>query len=64
MNRRDFLKAGAAALVAAAPASAAPGAVAYRTLGRTGLKLSVVGIGALLTSEAAVFQAAFDMGGS
>jgi len=64
MDRRDFLKAGAASAAAlvAGPAAAAPGAVACRTLGRTGLKLNVVGIGALLISEAAVFRAAFDMG--
>jgi len=34
----------------------------YRTLGRTGLKVAIVGFGSLKTSEPAVFQAAFDRG--
>lgn len=69
IDRRTFLKAGAAgAAVAAsglgfaeAPAEKA-GTPAYRTLGRTGMKLSVIGIGALKTAEPAIFQAGFDRG--
>lgn len=70
VNRRDFLKigvAGAAAISAdgmfgllhAATQANAP---VYRTLGRTGLKVSTVGIGAMLTPEYEVIRAAFDMG--
>jgi len=65
MNRRDFLRssaAGAAAVATGTVAGETPNSLACRTLGRTGLKLNVIGIGALLVSEAAVFQAAFDRG--
>jgi len=69
MDRRTFLKTGAAGAAMAAsglgfaetPAEKA-GTPAYRTLGRTGLKLSVIGIGALKTAEPAIFQAGFDLG--
>ena len=43
----------------AKPASVTP---VYRTLGRTGMKVTVIGIGALQTPDAAIFQAAFDRG--
>jgi uncharacterized protein len=75
MKRRDFLKLGlvgaasaAAGLTgigsiskAAADAGSQPGTV-YRTLGRTGLKITVVSFGAMLTPEHEVMQAAFDLG--
>jgi hypothetical protein len=77
MNRREFLKAGvvgtAAAAIASSPvaaavqhyAEAAPFAFpepVYRTLGRTGLKIAVVGFGAMLTPEPEVLKIAFDNG--
>jgi len=72
MNRRSFLRlssvaaaaaaAGRAARARAAIEARAASDVAYRTLGRTGLKVSVVGCGAMRTSEAAVIRAAFDKG--
>ena len=77
MNRREFLKAGvvgtAAAAIASSPVAAAvqhyvesgpfafPQPV-YRTLGRTGLKISVVSFGAMLTPEPEVLKIAFDNG--
>jgi uncharacterized protein len=77
MNRRTFIKTGvlgtATALIAA-PALAdtlqqlagAPGAAfpkpLYRTLGRTGLKISVVSFGAMLTPESEVIRAALEQG--
>src|SRR5512139_1177270 len=36
--------------------------VEYRTLGRTGLKVSSVGFGCMLTSDGSVIQRAVDMG--
>ncbi len=36
--------------------------IPYRTLGRTGMKVSVIGYGAMRTREAAVVKAAFDRG--
>ncbi len=57
VSRRSFL---AAPAVLAAPA-AAP-AVTYRTLGRTGLKVSSVGFGCMVTSDATVIERAVDMG--
>lgn len=77
INRRTFLKIGSlgAAFTATGlglaadqgtqPAPAAkPDAVTpvYRTLGRTGMKVTVIGIGALATAEAAIFRAAFERG--
>jgi len=52
------------------PVPGAPGAEAipkgvtpaYRTLGRTGMKITVIGVGALKTPDPAIFQAAFDRG--
>ncbi len=75
INRRDFLKLGAVTASAglgiaglgnvlkgaAAAAGAYPDPV-YRTLGRTGLKITVVSFGAMLTPEHEVMRAAFDLG--
>lgn len=74
MNRREFLKLGAAtAAVTAAGlggASSLFGAegtggspeLVYRTLGRTGLKVTVVSFGAMLTPEYEVIRAGFEQG--
>ena len=77
MNRRTFIKTGvlgtATALIAApaladtlqqlaeseAPSFPKP---VYRTLGRTGLKITVVSFGAMLTPEPEVIRAAIDQG--
>ena len=45
--------------LAAAPYEGTP---AFRTLGRTGMKITIVSMGAMRTSEPAIFQAAFDKG--
>jgi aryl-alcohol dehydrogenase-like predicted oxidoreductase len=49
---------------APAPQQAAPaqGKITYRTLGKTGLKVSTVGYGAMITSDATVITRAADMG--
>lgn len=67
MDRRSFLKMGtvgaAAALTGGFPlATGAETTGARRSLGRTGMELSAVGMGSLLTAEPAIFQAAFDRG--
>jgi uncharacterized protein len=73
MNRRKFLKLGVMGATTAmaglselgrvltANASSIPNPV-YRTLGRTGLKLTIVSFGAMLTPEHEVMRAAFDLG--
>jgi predicted aldo/keto reductase-like oxidoreductase len=71
ISRRDFLAAGLAgttsallggnALAGMAEAFAFPRPV-YRTLGRTGLKITVVSFGAMLTPEAEVIRVAFEQG--
>ena len=70
MKRRDFLKLGIVGAASAAAGlnglagisrAAEPGP-AYRTLGRTGLKITVVSFGAMLTQDHEVMQAAFDLG--
>ncbi len=71
-SRRGFLAVGlglpAAGLASTAfdpaPATpqAAPGKITYRTLGRTGLKVSTVGYGTMITSDATVITRAVDMG--
>ncbi len=75
LNRRDFLKFGFMGVAAAAwltglekiadAASSISGKnvkPVYRTLGRTGLKVSVVSFGAMLTPDYEVLEAAFDFG--
>lgn len=75
MDRRDFMKAsafglaGAGASFAAGPArtaQAAPGATAkiksFRTLGRTGFRVSDIGIGTSQTHPTEVLKAALDAG--
>ncbi|MDD5010175.1 MAG: aldo/keto reductase [Syntrophorhabdaceae bacterium] len=75
INRRDFLKLGAVTASAAVGitgmgnvlknAAAATGTFpnpVYRTLGKTGLKITVVSFGAMLTPEHEVMRAAFDLG--
>jgi predicted aldo/keto reductase-like oxidoreductase len=76
MNRRKFLKVGlvgttstligTSSLVLALQAAAAEPFVfptpVYRTLGRTGLKITTISFGAMLTPEAEVMEVAFDHG--
>ena len=72
IDRRTFLKIGSAAAAATvtglgaarAEDAAKPAAVTpvYRTLGRTGMKVAIVGLGAFETADPAIFQAAFDRG--
>jgi len=47
-----------------APRAASPGAakVRYRTLGKTGLKVSTVGYGCMITSDSSVISRALDLG--
>jgi hypothetical protein len=69
-SRRDFLAAGLALPVAATvPAGPsmnsslqAASALRYRTLGRTGLKVSAVGYGCMITSDPSVITRAADLG--
>jgi uncharacterized protein len=72
MNRRDFLRFSIIGATTAAvglsgvgglaeAAGLAPGPV-FRTLGKTGLKVTVVSFGAMLTPEYEVIEAAFDLG--
>jgi len=76
MKRRDFLKMGVIGTTSAfiglesvaAAAKKKPGgaftfpAPVYRTLGRTGLKISIVSFGAMLTPEPEVIRVAFENG--
>ncbi len=72
LGRRTFLKLGtfgAAAAVTGRSTAEEPSSPAgatdkppQRTLGRTGLKVAMVGMGAMRTSEPAVMQAAFERG--
>ena len=73
-SRRNFLAAGLAlpaAGLASTTSSPAPapqqgtpskGKITYRVLGKTGLKVSTVGYGAMITSDATVITRAADMG--
>jgi aryl-alcohol dehydrogenase-like predicted oxidoreductase len=75
INRREFLKIGAVtAATAAVGLSGLRGVLeaaeakkdgvtpVYRTLGRTGLKVTIVSFGAMLTPEHEVMRAGFDLG--
>lgn len=72
LKRRDFLKLGVVTATSAAVGlgmgkaleAATKQAISpvYRTLGRTDLKVTIVSFGAMLTPEAEVMEAAFDMG--
>jgi hypothetical protein len=76
-SRRNFLVAGLALPVAGMASASAPqappaqaprpaspgaGAVRFRTLGKTGLKVSSVGYGCMITSDGSVISRAADMG--
>src|SRR5512139_2093248 len=76
LNRRDFIRLGVIGTSAtlaglrdatevfgadSLSSSAAPAPV-YRTLGRTGLRITVVSFGAMLTPEAEVIRTGLDMG--
>ena len=61
-SRRKFLTAGLSlplAGLAAPPAATTP---AYRVLGKTGLKVTPVGFGCMITSDPSVIAQAVDMG--
>lgn len=72
MNRKEFLKrssaglAGIGAAALAAPALIgrihAAGKVVYRTLGKTGLKVTEVGFGGSRTNEPSIIKRALDLG--
>ena len=74
-SRRNFLAAGLALPAAGlavtqspqtAPSAAAKppaaGALAYRTIGKTGLKVTAMGMGCMITSDSSVVSRALDMG--
>ena len=63
-SRRNFLAAGLALPSILGHANAATGTsgIAYRVLGKTGLKVSSVGFGCMITSDAAVISQAVDQG--
>jgi len=76
-SRRNFLAAGLSLPVAGMASAAAPqapttkapkaapaaaAAARYRTLGKTGLKVSTVGYGCMITSDSSVISRAVDMG--
>ncbi len=59
-SRRNFLAAGLALPAAAAPAPKVE--PRYRVLGKTGLKVTTVGFGCMITSDSSVIARALDMG--
>jgi uncharacterized protein len=65
-SRRSFLAAAAAlpasAVLPAAANAAATGGISYRTLGKTGLKVTTVGFGSMITADPSVITRALDMG--
>ena len=76
-SRRNFLAAGLSLPIAgmasatapqappaktAKPAAAAAAPASYRTLGKTGLKVSTVGYGCMITSDSSVISRAVDLG--
>ncbi len=64
-TRRSFLASGLAlplAGSASVASSAAAAGVNYRVLGKTGLKVSTVGFGCMITSDPSVISRALDMG--
>jgi uncharacterized protein len=70
-SRRDFLATGLAlpaaglatpSVPAAAPASAQPVKLAYRTIGKTGLKVTSLSFGCMTTSDPSVIERAADAG--
>jgi uncharacterized protein len=72
-SRREFLTAGVALPVAglsrlpepstqAADGKPAPVALQYRTLGRTGMKVTTLGFGCMITSDPTVIERAADIG--
>ena len=70
INRRDFLKIGAAGAAASFAFGGLAGfvraetndGIVYRTLGRTGLKVTTLSFGAMLCPEYEVIRAGLDMG--
>jgi uncharacterized protein len=60
-SRRAFLKS-TIALPAAAAAPAAGAVTSYRTLGKTGLKVTTLGFGCMLVSDSSVVARGLDMG--
>lgn len=62
-SRRSFLAAGLA-LPAVQPSArlSSPPKLQYRTLGRTGLKVTTVGFGCMITSDPSVIERAVDLG--
>jgi predicted aldo/keto reductase-like oxidoreductase len=69
ITRRDFLKIGAGGVAAfglmgvgSLCGAESGGTLAYRTLGRTGLKVTTLSFGAMLTPESEVIRAGLDMG--
>lgn len=61
-SRRAFLAATLAAPPALRPAGAASSELQYRTLGSTGLKVTSVGFGCMITSDPSVIEKAAELG--
>lgn len=71
VSRRNFIAAGLSAPAATLPlrknlepqsAKAGPVALAYRTLGKTGLRVTTVGFGCMVTTDASVVEHGAEMG--